>query len=365
MSTSSQDRKEFYSKHFQGSTSNDWSNWIWQVKNSITDVDRLREITGIFIDKMDGLPMRITPHYAMLLSNPAIAKSCVPSVNEKVMSKGEMEDPLGEDKSSPVKNIVHRYPDRVLFMVTGQCFTYCRYCTRSRMVSSSKMEPSTAAYEEAFKYIREHTEIRDVIVSGGDPLFMTDNKIEYILKNLRAIDHVEIIRIGTKAPVVMPQRITHELVQMLGKYHPLYMNIHFIHPDEITPEVSEACAMLANAGIPLGSQTVLLKDINDDTETMKSLMNKLVRNRVKPYYLYQCDPIPGSLHFRTTVDTGIEMIEGLRGHTSGLSVPHYVIDAPGGGGKIPILPKYMMGKLKNRGILLRNYKRKGYIYPEL
>ena len=291
-------------------------------------------------------------------------KCVVPMEEEYVCNQGEAIDPLCEENDSPLQNIIHRYPDRVLFLVTGFCSTYCRYCTRSRMVAKEKQYRfGKTELEKAFEYIAEHTEIRDVLLSGGDPLTLGDNQIDYILSRLRRIPHVEIIRIGTKVPAVLPQRITPSLVKILKKYHPVWMSLHFTHPSEITPEVKEACERLADAGIPLGSQTVLLKDVNDDVATMKNLMHQLLKIRVRPYYLYQCDPISGSAHFRTPVAKGLEIIQGLRGHTSGYAIPSYVIDAPGGGGKIPILPEYYMGKEENY-VILKNYEEKTFKYPD-
>jgi lysine 2,3-aminomutase len=287
----------------------------------------------------------------------------VPTVNELVISKGESADPLSEEHHSPVPNLVHRYPDRVLFLSTGFCSAYCRYCTRSHMVAKDKCHVGIKAWEPALQYIRDHAEIRDVLVSGGDPLTMPDPHIEYLLSSLRSIPHVEIIRIGTKVPVVLPQRITKTLVNMMKKYHPLFLSIHFTHPDELTPEVNEACARLADAGIPLGSQTVLLKGVNDEVETMRQLMHGLLKTRVRPYYLYQCDPIPGSAHFKTQVAKGLEIIRGLRGYTTGYAVPTFVIDAPGGGGKIPLLPDYFQGT-ENGEVLLKNYEDKLFAYPD-
>jgi len=311
------------------------------------------------------LPLRITPYYLSLIYDSApgspLRRTMIPTSDELITTEAEMADPLNEMGSSPVPGIVHRYPDRALFTVTQFCSSYCRYCTRSHSVG--KLGHLTKAeWDRAFDYLREHTEIRDVIISGGDPLTMNDSKVEYLLSNLRAIKHIEMLRIGTKVPAVLPQRITPQLVAMLQKYHPLYMSLHFTHSEEITPETSRACEMLANAGIPLGSQTVLLKGINDDPATMKSLMHKLLTVRVRPYYIYQCDLIPGSSHFRTTIETGIDIIEHLRGHTSGYAVPQLVIDAPGGGGKIPILPAYVVESGPEKWVL-RNYKNNQYTYP--
>lgn len=287
----------------------------------------------------------------------------VPVLDEFIISQGEASDPLSEEHDSVVPGLVHRYPDRVLFLVTGFCAAYCRYCTRSHMVASQKCHQGVHAWLPALHYIRENKQIRDVLISGGDALTMPDKHIDFLLSALRNIPHVEMIRIGTKVPMVLPQRITRSLVAILKKYHPLFISIHATHPDEITPESSQAMQRLANAGIPLGSQTVLLKGINDDVETMKSLMHKLLMNRVRPYYLYQCDPILGSAHFRTPVSKGLEIIDGLRGHTSGYAVPHYVIDAPGGGGKIPLLPDYLQGR-EGGNLILRNYEGKTFHYPD-
>lgn len=364
----------FIQRNFPGVSEKDWNSWQWQIKNSYTSLKQLSKILNLSDsevkpekDLSDALPVRITPYYASLLdkNNPgqALRRSVVPVFEEFIVSPGEASDPLSEGHTSPVPNIVHRYPDRVLFLVTGFCSTYCRYCTRSHMVAKDKCHIGIKAWQPAIDYIKNHPEVRDVLISGGDPLTMPDTHIEYLLSNLRAIEHVEMIRIGTKVPAVLPQRITKSLTNILKKYHPVYLSIHFTHPDEITPEVKEACERLANAGIPLGSQTVLLKNINDNVETMKSLMHKLLAIRVRPYYMYQCDPILGSAHFRTSVSKGLEIIQGLRGHTSGYAIPTYVIDAPGGGGKIPLLPEYYLGKEGNN-LKLRNYEGKTYYYPD-
>jgi lysine 2,3-aminomutase len=366
---------EFYSRHFPSSTPADWSSWQWQIRNSITSTAQLENLIHLSDEEFkptgnnkDALPLRITPYYASLIAgnirSKAIRKSVVPTFYEMISSEGEASDPLGEGHDCPVSNIVHRYPDRVLFLVTGFCSTYCRYCTRSHMVAKDKCHIGIKAWAPAIEYIRQHPEIRDVLISGGDPLTMPDSHIEYLLSNLRQIPHVEIIRMGTKVPAVLPQRITRSLVNILKKYHPLFLSIHFTHPDELTQEVNEACSRLADAGMPLGSQTVLLKEINDNVETMKKLMQGLLKNRVRPYYIYQCDPILGSAHFRTPVEKGLEIIKGLRGHTSGYAVPHYVIDAPGGGGKIPLLPEYFVGR-EGTDVLIRNYEGNIYRYPDV
>lgn len=366
--------RNFLSKHFPWATEKDWSSWQWQVKNGLTNHEQLAKLLNLsdeevkaIADPKSSLPLRITPYYASLLSandpKQGLRRTMVPTVNELKVSLGEASDPLSEEGDSPVSNLVHRYPDRALFLATGFCSAYCRYCTRSHMVAKDKCHVGIKAWQPALDYIKAHPEIRDVIISGGDPLTMPDSHIEYLLSSIRNIPHVEMIRIGTKVPVVLPQRITRSLVSILKKYHPLYMSIHFTHPDELTPEVGQACKRLANSGIPLGSQTVLLKGVNDDVRTMKSLMQGLLKIRVRPYYLYQCDPIPGSAHFRTPVSKGLDIIRGLRGHTSGYATPTYVIDAPGGGGKIPLLPDYFQGK-DNGDILLKNYQDKLFKYPD-
>ena len=301
----SEHSQEFYSLHFPGSTPVDWSSWQWQIRNSITSTSQLNKLITLTDEeikpeggKNDNLPLRITPYYVSLLAgkihSDAIRKTVVPTFYEMIASEGEASDPLSEEHDSPVPNIVHRYPDRVLFLVTGFCSTYCRYCTRSHMVAKDKCHIGIKAWAPAIEYIRNHPEVRDVLISGGDPLTMPDSHIEYLLSNLRQIPHVEIIRMGTKVPAVLPQRITRSLTNILKKYHPLFLSLHFTHIDEITPEVAEACTRLADAGIPLGSQTVLLKGINDNVDTMKKLMQGLLKIRVRPYYIYQCDPILGS-----------------------------------------------------------------------
>ncbi|MBA3004274.1 MAG: KamA family radical SAM protein, partial [Desulfurivibrio sp.] len=320
----------FRQRYFPLATEDDWHDWRWQLRNRITSLKKL----GKFIDLSDSerqamafndatLPLAITPYYASLISpddpQQPIRRTMVPTLSELLVSHGEEHDPLGEDSHTPVPGLVHRYPDRVLFLVTDYCSSYCRYCTRSRMVGRRKSH-SPARWQKAIAYIAHNPAIRDVLLSGGDPLTMADEQLDWLLGRLRQIPHVEMIRIGTKAPMVLPQRITPELVTMLKKHHPLWMSIHCTHPDELTPEATKACTMLADAGIPLGSQTVLLSGINDSVETMRQLMHGLVKIRVKPYYLYQCDPIIGSAHFRTPVSKGLEMYQGLRGHTSGYAV---------------------------------------------
>lgn len=365
--------KAFMRKHFPSATVEDWNDWKWQIRNSFTSLRQLSpfvELSGtekqVLFSSGMHLPLRITPYYASLLADPEsglyIRKSMVPGIEELTITPGEHTDPLHEEASSPVPHIVHRYPDRVLFLATGFCSAYCRYCTRTHMVAKEKVH-FNRDWEQAINYIRQHTEIRDVLISGGDPLTMPTSMLKNLLTELRSIPHVEIIRIGTKVPVVLPQRITSELTRMLKQFHPLMISIHFMHPVELTPETSEACARLADAGIPLGSQTVLLKEINDDVETMKKLMQGLLKIRVRPYYLYQCDPIPGSAHFRTPVSKGLEIIKGLRGFTSGYAVPNFVIDAPGGGGKIPLIPDYFQGRT-DENVILKNYEGKIFYYPD-
>jgi lysine 2,3-aminomutase len=353
----------------------EWNNWHWQLKHRIRDMTSLSKLLLLSEDERlalsresHPLPVAITPYYASLLDkdNPAqpIRRTVVPVTDEYFTSPGESEDPLGEEHDSPVPGLVHRYPDRVLFLVTDFCSTYCRYCTRSRIVGGGKGSPVNAAqWEKAIAYIERTAAVRDVLFSGGDPLTLSDEVLEWLISRVRNIRHVELLRIGTKVPVVLPQRITPALVRMLKKYHPIWMSIHFTHPDELTPEANQACERLADGGIPLGSQTVLLSGVNDDVETMKRLVHGLLKIRVKPYYLYQCDPILGSSHFRTPVEKGLEIIRGLRGFTTGYAVPHYVIDAPGGGGKIPLLPEYFISR-SGDDLLLRNYEGKVFSYPE-
>jgi len=369
--------QKFYEKHFPGTGPDQWNSWQWQIRNSFTSFNQLQDILELSEDEIkphkdntNSLPLRITPYYASLLDprNPMqpLRRTMVPVIDEYIISEGESSDPLSEEQTSPVPNIVHRYPDRVLFLVTGFCSSYCRYCTRSHIVANDqKIVSGYKAWDEAVDYIRNHPEIRDVILSGGDILTLTDVHIEYLLEKLRAIPHVQIIRIGTKVPAVLPQRITPQLLSVIKKYHPIYMSLHFTHPDEITPEVSLACNMLADAGIPLGSQTVLLKGVNDDVQTMTQLMHALLKIRVRPYYIYQCDPILGSRHFRTSVKKGLEIIKGMRGYTSGYAIPSFVVDAPGGGGKIPLLPDYVHSWEEGDKLIFKNYKGDLHVYPDV
>jgi lysine 2,3-aminomutase len=308
--------------------------------------------------------IRITPHYASLIKKKGdpMYRQMVPDLAELETDEG-LSDPLSEDRDSPVPSIVHRYPDRVLFLVSHVCASYCRFCTRKRKVGDlSKIHPSHI--DAGIQYIREHSEVRDVILSGGDPLMLGDRKLESILSRLRAIPHIEIIRIGSRVPCVLPQRVTPELVNMIKKYHPVFMNVHFNHPDEVNEKSSYALNLLADGGIPLGNQTVLLKGVNDDPQVMKLLMQKLLKARVRPYYIYQCDYVKGNEHFRTRVEKGLEIIDSIRGWTSGMAVPQFVIDAPGGGGKIPLLPHYVLS-VSDQEVVARNYTGKIYTYPQV
>jgi len=349
----------------------DWNDWHWQLRNrlrSLEDLERYFHLTG---DEVEGvklalqgrtLPLGVTPYFASLMDpiDPGcpLRRQGIPTSKEGMVGSSDMLDPLAEEADSPVPHLVHRYPDRVLLLVTNNCPMFCRYCTRRRIVGQTNEVPPPEL-EPAYNYIRKHRRIRDVLISGGDPLTMSTERLEEIVRRIREISHVEIIRVGTRAPVTLPMRVDDELVSMLKRYHPIWMSLHFTHPNEITPEVEAACSKLADAGIPLGSQTVLLKGINDSPLTMKKLMQRLLRIRVRPYYLYQCDLAQGISHFRTPIRKGIEIIESLRGFTSGYAVPTYVIDAPGGGGKIPVSPNYLLMHEHGR-VLLRNYK--GYIY---
>jgi lysine 2,3-aminomutase len=350
----------------------DWNDWRWQIRNRIQDLAQFERMLSLSNDERAAierggslLPVGVTPYYMSILSyddpEQPLRRTVIPSTREFLCAPGEAADPLAEETMSPVHGLVHRYPDRVLLLVSDFCSTYCRYCTRSRVVGHGVLHPAVSRLEKAFEYIRINPQIRDVLVSGGEPLALSDDRLDWILTELRRIPHVEIIRIGTKAPVVLPQRVTPQLTRMLRSHHPIWMSIHFTHPDECTPETSRACAQLADAGIPLGSQTVLLRGINDSVETMKKLVQRLMVMRVRPYYIYQCDPIYGSSHFRTPVAKGLEIISGLRGFTSGYAVPTFVIDAPGGGGKTPVMPDYLVGR-DGDYVVLRNYEGNVYRY---
>jgi lysine 2,3-aminomutase len=342
--------------------------WKKVLARSITKPKDLAKQLGVdekeIADIVGPYPMRITPTVLATIKEKgdAIWKQVVPESIE-LDDIDAQDDPLEEDTDSPVPHLVHRYPDRVLLMVTNQCPIYCRFCTRKRLVGKPGFLKK-GELDQAVAYLREHTEVRDVILSGGDPLLLPDHLIERILKALRSIPHLELIRFGTRVPGTLPERITPELCEIVKQYHPIYMNLHFNHPDELTPEVKEACGRLADAGIPLGAQTVLLKGVNDDPEIMKRLMHQLLLARIKPYYLYMADLTKGTNHFRTTVETGLRIIQALQGHTSGMAVPHFVIDAPGGGGKIPLLPNEYLLNLDDKGAVLKNFENKTYHYPQ-
>jgi lysine 2,3-aminomutase len=367
--------RSFRRRFFPEASNVEWNDWRWQLRNRIRDTDALARIVNLSegeraaIERHRGpLPVGITPYYLSLVDandpDQPLRRTVVPVLGEYLRTPGEADDPLHEDGHSPVPGIVHRYPDRILFLVTGFCSVYCRYCTRSRMVGSSgEYRFGREMWKRALDYVAATPSIRDVLVSGGDPLTLGDDTLDWLLSGLRAIPHVEMIRLGTKVPAVLPQRVTPQLTRILKKHHPFWLSIHFTHPDELTPEVAAACGRLADAGIPLGSQTVLLAGVNDNVDTMTRLMHGLLKIRVKPYYLYQCDPISGSSHFRTPVQKGLDIIAGLRGHTSGYAVPTYVIDAPGGGGKIPLLPHNIVGR-DGDDLLLRNYEGRVFRYPD-
>ncbi len=352
----------------------EWNDWRWQLRHRITTYEQLKEVLDLTPEEIEGirnskgrLALAVTPYFASLMdpNNPncPIRRQAIPRIEEFHLSKNEMVDPLGEDKHSPVPGLVHRYPDRVLLLVTDQCAVYCRYCTRRRLVGSNERSITQGNFEEVLKYLKSHRKVRDVLLSGGDPLLLENERLEEILSRLRALPHIELLRIGSRVPVTLPQRITGGLVRMLRKYHPLMMSIHFTHPKEITEAVRRACGELADGGIPLGSQTVLLKGINDKPVVMKKLVQELLKIRVRPYYIYQCDLAMGTEHFRTSVATGIQIMEKLRGHTTGYAVPTYVVDAPGGGGKIPLQPDYVFSKGRGK-IVLRNYEGKLFEYSE-
>jgi len=352
-----------------------WNDWHWQLGNRLNTLEQLRPLIRLTPEEEEGLSAEskfhvdITPYFASLIDpedpNCPIRRQVIPLGRELEMFEGMNVDSLGEDSHSPVPGIVHRYPDRVLMLVTIHCASYCRYCTRSRMVGDPSMAFRKSDFERQLDYLRQTPSVRDVLLSGGDPLTLSDRLLEYLLSQLRAIPHIEIVRIGSRVPIFLPQRITPELCNMLKGFHPLWINIHANHPKEITPEVEVGLARLADAGIPLGNQSVLLAGINDTVEIQKALVHRLVRNRVRPYYLYQCDLVQGAGHFRTPVSVGVEIVEGLRGHTSGYAVPTYVIDMPGGGGKVPISPNYVLSH-GYRHVVLRNYEGmiSTYVEPE-
>ena len=352
--------------------SEDWEDWHWQLRNRIYTVDQLRQVLHLTPEeeeacskKQGRLVMAIPPYWVSLMDpeDPGcpIRRQAVPLTEEFSIGPNDMRDPCGEDSDMPVPGLVHRYPDRVLFLVTEQCAMYCRHCTRRRLVGENHGLMGT--YEKTFEYLRKHTEIRDVLISGGDPLMMTDVRLGQVLAKLREIPHLEFIRIGSRTPVTMPQRVTPEFCEVLKKYKPIWMSLHFCHPKEVSPRLKTAMDMLSDSGVPLGSQTVLLRGINDTPEVMKKLMHELLKVRVRPYYIYQCDLAQGITHFRTSVETGIKIMESLRGHTSGYAVPTYVVDGPGGGGKIPLSPNYVIST-KDGVVTLRNFEGKVYTYYE-
>lgn len=343
-----------------------WNDWKWQVKNRVETLEDLKKYIPLTKEEEEGvrktlqtLRMAITPYYLSLIdpNNPdcPIRKQAIPTGKETHQSAADLLDPLHEDEDSPVPGLTHRYPDRVLLLITDMCSMYCRHCTRRRFAGQKDGDTSSDNIQKAIDYIARTPQVRDVLLSGGDALMVSDEKLESIIQRLRAIPHVEIIRIGSRTPVVCPQRITDNLVNMLKKYHPIWLNTHFNHPHEITPESAAACAKLADAGIPLGNQSVLLRGVNDCVNTMKKLVHELVKIRVRPYYIYQCDLSMGLEHFRTPVSKGIEIIEGLRGHTSGYAVPTFVVDAPGGGGKTPVMPNYVISQAPGK-VVLRNFE---------
>lgn len=354
------------SELFPGVSDVQWNDWKWQVQNRIETLEDLKKYVTLTPEEEEGvkkslqtLRMAITPYYVSLIdpSNPdcPVRKQAIPTGNETHQAAADLLDPLHEDEDSPVPGLTHRYPDRVLLLITDMCSMYCRHCTRRRFAGQKDGEIAGDNIQKAIDYIARTPQVRDVLLSGGDALMVSDQRLESIIQRLRAIPHVEIIRIGSRTPVVCPQRITDDMVNMLKKYHPIWLNTHFNHPQEITPEAAEACAKLANAGIPLGNQSVLLRGVNDCVNIMKKLVHELVKMRVRPYYIYQCDLSMGLEHFRTPVSKGIEIIEGLRGHTSGYAVPTFVVDAPGGGGKTPVMPNYVISQAPGK-VVLRNFE---------
>ena len=351
---------------FPNVTDEQWNDWKWQVKNRIETYEQLSQYFTFEPEEAEGIKqalskfrMAITPYYLSLIdpNDPydPIRRQAIPQGVECNIAPADLNDPLHEDEDSPAPGLTHRYPDRVLFLITDMCSMYCRHCTRRRFAGQKDDESPSERIEKCLAYIERTPEVRDVLLSGGDALMVSDKKLEYIIQRLRAIPHVEIVRIGSRTPVVCPQRITDDLCNMLKKYHPIWLNTHFNHPNEMTPEAQAAVAKLADAGIPLGNQTVLLRGVNDCVHVMKKLMHELVRNRVRPYYIYQCDLSMGLEHFRTPVSKGIEIIENLRGHTSGYAVPTFVVDAPGGGGKTPVMPQYVISQSPDK-VILRNFE---------
>ena len=347
-------------------TDEQWNDWKWQVKNRIETLEDLKKYVKLTAEEEEGvrktlstLRMAITPYYLSLIDpndpHDPVRRQCIPTALETHQAAADLLDPLHEDEDSPTPGLTHRYPDRVLFLITDMCSMYCRHCTRRRFAGQTDNECGPDRIEKALEYIEKTESVRDVLLSGGDAFMVSDKKLEYIISRLRQIPHVEIVRLGTRTPVVCPQRITPELCDMLKKYHPIWINTHFNHPNEVTAESRRACEMLANAGIPLGNQSVLLRGVNDCVHVMKNLVHELVKMRVRPYYIYQCDLSMGLEHFRTPVSKGIEIIEGLRGHTSGFCIPTFVVDAPGGGGKTPVMPQYVISQAPGK-VVLRNFE---------
>jgi len=346
-------------------TQEQWNDWRWQISHRVTTLEQLRELIRLTPDEEQAVRLKpelkvaITPHFAALMDpddpNCPIRRQVVPTMAEFALDDPDLEDPLGEDAHSPVPGLVHRYPDRVLVDITDQCVAYCRHCTRRRLVGTGMMPAHKSRIEAIAQYFEAHPEVRDVLISGGDGLFLSDEMLDYVLNRFRSVKSVEIIRFGSRIPIFLPQRITDTMIATIRKYHPIWLNVHINHPKELTPEVREAFAKLADAGIPLGAQTVLMAGINDCANTMKSLVHELVRNRVRPYYLYQCDLSQGIGHFRTPVSVGLSIIEALRGHTTGFAVPTFCIDAPGGGGKVPIMPQYLVSQ-SDRKVVMRNFE---------
>ena len=360
--------------HWPDVSQADWDDHKWQLRNRIDSLADLESRIRLTDEERAGvllagtkLAMSITPHFFNLIdkNDPAcpIRRQVIPRIEEGWTAPEEMADPCGEDSHMPVPGLVHRYPDRVLFLVTDRCASYCRYCTRSRVVSGVGEQQLETQWEAAFRYLEKHTEVRDVLLSGGDPLLFSDAKLDKILTRLRAIPHIQFLRIGSRIPIFLPQRITPELCEILKKHHPLFISIHSNHPKELTTEVRDALARLADAGIPLGNQSVLLRGVNDSPEIQKTLVHKLLMCRTRPYYLYQCDLITGSSHLRTPVSEGVDIIEQLRGHTTGYAIPQFVIDGPGGGGKIPINPNYVVDSSSGK-VTLRNYEGGIFDYPD-
>ncbi|HLO88678.1 MAG TPA: KamA family radical SAM protein [Nostocaceae cyanobacterium] len=348
-----------------------WNDWQWQMRHRLTKLEQFQKLLQLTPSETQGLTIApdkfavsVTPYFAALLdpedANCPLRIQVIPRQEELSVSPGDMIDPCGEDHKSPVPGLVHRYPDRVLLLALDSCAAYCRYCTRSRLVSQGEMYPIKRRLEAIIAYLEEHTEVRDVLISGGDPLLMSNEFLDNLLGRLRTISHIEFVRIGSRVPCFLPQRITPELVTVLRK-HRVWLSVHFCHVRELTPEVAQACDLLADGGIPLGSQTVLLKGVNDSEQALKNLFHGLLKLRVRPYYLYQCDPVVGTGHLRTSIQTGLDLISKLRGHTTGYAVPTYVIDAPGGGGKIPIQPETLIS-YENGEAIARNWEGKSFTY---